>query len=132
RRQPVSPMVAKSQEMGIEQLLFVVPQRLAVPINHTPARAFENSLRRRGDPLRGRAEARIDVRRALRDEADLQRASHRLHLVRTELREVRAELAARVAAAADDARAFGSGPPHLDRLRLGPRVLAERADSERA
>src|SRR5690606_16470472 len=125
-------MVAKGQEVRIEQLVFVVPQRLAVAIHHTPTRAFENSLRGRRVPFGSGPEPRVDVGRALGHEADLERAAHRLDLVRPELREVRAELAARMATAADDAWPLGRRAAHANRLRGPVRVLTERADAKSA
>src|SRR5262245_28192514 len=110
--------------MRIQQIVFgVVSERLADAIHHTPTRAFEDSLRRGRVPFGRGAEARVYVRGSLRDETNFERAAHRRDLVRTERREIRGELGARMATTTHHAQRLRWRGQDADRPRRGCSIL---------
>src|SRR5690606_10173421 len=90
------------------------------------------SLGRRGIPLGGRAEARVDVRLSFGHETNLQRASHRLQLVCAEPLEIGCEFTAGMTAASDYAQRIRRYPCNANAPRVLVTVAAPRTDSRSA
>ena len=83
-------------------VLRVVPERLARKVNHTPTGTLQDSLRSRGVPFRGGSQTGVDVRLAIGDHADLERAAHGFQFVWAEPRKESRQSGTGVAAAAHD------------------------------
>ncbi len=132
RCQPVSLLVAKGQEIRIQQVVFGVVLAAAGRLGRsTPARTFEDSLRGRRVPFGCRPQPGINVRRAFGDQTYFQRAAHVGDFVRREAREIGGELRRRVAAAADDAQRRRSRRAHGDRPACAACVGSPCAETER-
>ena len=78
--------------MRVQHLgLGVVTQRLAVGLQHASAGGLDDRLGGGRIPLAGRTEARIEIRAAFRDQAELDRAADRHKLIGLEPRQIAIE-----------------------------------------
>jgi hypothetical protein len=104
---PRERRIGDGEELRIQdRLLRVVPEDVSVEGPHGAASGLEDRLRRRDVPFGGRSEPRIEVRRSLGEDAELERAAERRSFDRAERGLERFEEAlealAAMAAAGDD------------------------------
>src|SRR5262249_58829868 len=82
-RQPVTILWPVRHEMRVEELgARVVCEWRAVELTHRTSGGREHGVGGRGVPLARGTQARVDVRRPLREQAELQRAADGHELVR--------------------------------------------------
>src|SRR5690554_5088246 len=82
---PIPGFITKHEKIRIEQRRFgVIAQRLPVQVGELAAGLLDDTVRGRRVPLRGKANARIEIRRTLRNPAELQRTADRYEFMLTQ------------------------------------------------
>src|SRR3989338_10665277 len=128
-RKMTAPVVfarAAHDEPRVVQVGFVEGEGPAGETGPAAAGLLDHALGRGRVPFHGRAQARVDVGRAIGDEAELERAAHAHDIVRAEALQKLLGLPARARAARDPDRLAPGAGGGADRLRSAVGLLPER------
>src|SRR5262249_14079800 len=133
QRQPVAVARPEGHEERIEELLAgVVRKRRSIEGAHRASRREKHRVCRRRVPLAGWPEARIDIRRTLGHETDLQRAADREQLMSTDAPENRFERIPAMRAAPHHSQRRRGACRDADALRCCAATLPPRAFARQA